>query len=122
MSLNFCLTVHVVHAFDPDNYFPENCGAGVIVINRERKNYFDETSSILCLACKPGYKPTMFTHIDYAISECTRIENCIKSSRFNGCSECREGYVLEFDDDTKIPKIDSCVKSVENCKFAKFDG
>lgn len=98
MNLNYCLTVHVIKAFDPDNYFPENCGAGMTVINRERKNYFDESTSILCLACKPGFKPVMYTHIDYAVSECVRISHCADSRRFNGCSNCIDGYVLEFDE------------------------
>lgn len=60
----------------------------MIIINKNKSNYNADKTSILCLACKPGYKPTMDSYITYAIQNCQKIPFCVSSTRFNGCSLC----------------------------------
>lgn len=66
----------------------------MILINKTKKNYSGTDTSIICLACKPRYKATMYSDIDYAVENCETIENCVSSTRFNGCTQCYTGYAL----------------------------
>ncbi len=70
MDLTFCIDINAIKAYDPDNYYPDNCGAGMIIVNKFKFNYHGTDTSLLCLACKPGYKATMFSSVSYAVENC----------------------------------------------------
>ena len=119
MEFNFCLNKNTIKSLDTTNYFPANCGAGIILIDKPKLNYIDSNTSILCIACKPGYKAKIFDPIPYAIDNCFKIPNCLNSTRFNACSECESGYVFKYDEVNQKPILDECIKSsVENCFYA----
>jgi hypothetical protein len=75
-----------------------------------------------CIACKPGYKPTMSGSSDniFAIAECAAIENCNTqdSSTFNKCDICSGQFSLKYDStaQNKLTNGLECVSSgQENC-------
>lgn len=119
MNFNFCLNKNTIQSFDTSNYFPSNCGAGILLVDKPKLNYIDSNTSVICIACKPGYKAKMFSEISYAIDNCYKIPNCLNSTRFNACSECEAGYVFKYDTSNQKPILDECIKSsIENCLYA----
>ena len=117
-----CVGVSTIKGYDTGNTFPDNCGAAVVRVQFPKKLYSDMNTSILCIACKPKYKATMFDVIDYAVSACTIIEHCESSTRFNGCSKCEQGYAIKYDTTINRPVVDSCVATVDNCKYSRENG
>lgn len=101
-ELVFCYDYKDIEALDPDNNFPLYCGAGMIIINLSKQNYKDSNTSILCMACKPGYRPLMYSFVNYAVETCEKIQNCLNSTRFNACSQCEKGYSLKYDTTSSV--------------------
>ena len=116
-----CVSVEEIRSFDSVNTFPDNCGLVVIRAQLPKKLYSDDQTSVLCVACKPMYKPTMFVQVDYAVEQCVSINNCEESDRFNGCSKCKQGHAIEFDVTVNRPLVD-CIATVDNCKYADSNG
>lgn len=90
----------------------------MILLNKIKSNYNGVDTSILCLACKPGFKADMFSEIPYAVQTCTQIQKCLSSTRFNSCESCDTGYVLKWDILKNSPILDECIEGPSNCLYA----
>lgn len=102
--------------------FPNFCGAAMVLVNIAKALYLSADTSIICVACQPGYKATLidsttYPTLAYGVQTCTKIDNCKSSTRFNGCSICENGHALEYDSDAQRPKIDSCVQVGADCLY-----
>lgn len=82
----------------------------------------NDTSNPLCLACIPGYYPTMSTgaNNNYAVISCTGIDNCnnAESKSFNKCDICSGKYSLKYDStaSNKMTNGTECIYAgQENC-------
>lgn len=76
----------------------------------------------VCIACKPGYKPTMSSNSEnaFAVAVCTAIENCEtqESTTFNKCDLCAGEFSLKYDvtAPNQLTRGLECVNSgQENC-------
>lgn len=58
---------------------------------------YTTSANPICVACKPGFKPTLNNSKNYAINNCTEIKNCANSNSFNTCELCKFGYALDID-------------------------
>lgn len=122
-----CMSNNDIKNLDPANKFPDFCGMAMILPNRVLTLYdSDSTTSIICVACAPGFSATLlsfpFTVLTYAIASCNYIQNCLNSTRFNGCSVCQPGFAFEFDSIKQIPLIDSCISAPNNCSYVYSNG
>lgn len=70
--------------------FPSNCALGIINTSLPPVTIGDEdTASIVCVACKPGYKATYYDDsTKYKITACEIISECRSKRRtVNGCDD-----------------------------------
>ena len=109
---------------------PDNCGFGVVNLNYRDGDTTNNSSenpassvdklAIYCGGCKPMYRPDPLSFLyNFVKIRCTAIENCLKSSWFNACSECQTGFVYEWREDS----IDyaKCVPNpIKGCYAALF--
>ena len=111
-DLNFFLTEGAT--FDS---IPNYCGFILYYVNKTKSGDIANTPSIVCGACKPGYKPTFTNSV---ITACTAIENCevgIHNLYFNKCAQCAAGNTWGWDDTTKSYDFSVCVGVTdENCE------
>lgn len=117
--------------------FPLNCAIGVLNVNSDK----DSTSSsnfdpnvgidrakvaVFCGACRPGYKATYnigtintVEKVDFVITKCDLIPNCIQKNSFNYCTKCAIGFSFEYAND-KV-NFDSCVSDNGNLSCYAYD-
>lgn len=106
--------------------FPSNCALGLIKTNfapNANKSSLASTdldkSTVMCSACKPGYKAIGATRaadstsVRYMVSSCTLISNCEHSRWFNACTQCKPNYSFSYNLTTGI-NFDECVVYTEN--------
>ncbi len=129
-----CLTVSKetfgYPAEDDKFKLPENCGFGVVNLNYQDGDTTNNSSenpsstidklAIYCGACKPMYRPDPLSFVyNFVKIRCSPIENCLKSSWFNVCSECQTGYVYEWREDS-IDYAKCVLNPIEGCFAALF--
>ncbi len=97
----------------------------------EFQNYI--TTSLVCLHCKPGYKPLREPNSDHII-QCMKIEHCDERypvKWFDGCSKCEKGFSWTFHPRDKIIDFQNCshnnlkhclvigISNIEICKLCE---
>lgn len=77
-----------------------------------------ENPNPACVACKPGYFPTLIANKPY-VKQCTYIDNCNISTEynteFNICDQCIQGFSFKYDANSKdnLSNYMNCIQ-VEN--------
>ncbi len=100
--------------------FPNDCALGYKVNGIDNLSEIENVQSkFQCLACKNGFKP-VYSNNKYYIIDCEEISHCKTNDDdegwFNACKTCSSGYTHEFEENTRVIKVDSCIESDEpNC-------
>ena len=123
-------------ALEANFVFPDNCALGLMKTNFAPNALHSSSTSadldkatIMCTACKPGYKAESATitggttPIRYMAASCTEINNCEFSRWFNACTKCKANYSHSYSLTDGI-KYDECVSYSENpqCYAVHIDG
>lgn len=67
------------------DYKVENEDPYIFLYNNTANDDSYSYSNPVCIACQPGYAPTVSTVNPMGIDKCTKIENCLSSNAFNRC-------------------------------------
>ena len=124
------------HADTLNFNFPDFCAIGVMNVNSAKDSSFsnvfdplvdkiDRTKvAVFCGACQPGYKAiynvdATDVSVDFVITKCELIDNCIQKNAFNYCTKCAVGYSFEYAEN-KV-NFDSCVVDNSNPSCYAYD-
>lgn len=93
---------------------PSNCGFILYYTQIEKSGDMLSDPSIVCAACKPGFKPVFTSSI---IVNCEIIENCnfesILNVYYNRCASCISGFMWDWDSDSNSFDFQKCTGSLE---------
>ena len=97
---------------------PSNCGFILYYTQKEKSGDMLSDPSIVCAACKPGFKPVFTSNI---IVNCEIIENCNFESSlniyYNRCASCISGFLWDWDSNSNSFDFQKCTGSLEaNCE------
>lgn len=99
--------------------FPANCALGLYIVDRTKSSSTAVSSSVLCMACANGFKPT-YDNDGYLITGCVSINNCNTASTitgwFNSCNVCNTTSAYQYNTTTAVLSTDVCATtSAVNC-------
>lgn len=95
--------------YNGTNNFPANCGLAAVnadhPINTSQSNFTTGSfnyinATVICLDCKPSYKPASRYSFMNMVTSCVKINNCksgVNGSTFNECDTCNDGYYFPYD-------------------------
>ena len=128
-----CLDPHnnlILDRVNKKSNLPDNCALVGVNLEQTSFDFEDATKTtntsrykvaIFCIACKRGFKPIYSLdqsgdEIEMA-GQCQMIENCLTSSWYNNCSQCKSNYAFSITKgETYDINFQECVQSkVENC-------